>query len=1245
MAGILKKTLQSLANLLPGREQRSSNDEIKEISEPYFGELQQYGCDGCGNRIEEGSKRYNCDDCPDSFDLCQSCYEKGEIVDEHVRNFDHLHTFTCETRSNAAIVREVMAEGTLEEILLRMFRCYADRPAIGTYIESRQRYEYISFKVLEQLVTSFAMSLYHVMSTSHAHLLGTNHTPLIALCSVVRLEWYIADYACALIGIPSVGITASSDKETISFILSQTETPLVVCSQDKLSIFASLASNGDTPGLKHIIVMDLNEGEDVAIMTGSVPPVGVTIWRLTEFLKKGKDQLINIASFKTDPEQIYTIAYTSGSTGTPKGCVFSRSLWLKHILSPSTIGFMGIKRIWFSFQPPSHMMERESFHMTLLGGYKAGIYRGTIEHLFDDMRMVRPTVITSTPRFFLTIYNKYQQALLEEYRQYLSKQDKPVSQTGTDEPPSPDSLDLSQAPYEVKDIVKDRFNEYFGGRERLIGVGGAAVPPPLIQFLSRVFNGLVQDGYGTTEAGGIAGGGYTYSGVHVKLRDVPEMGYLTTDIPPRGEICVKTDTMISGYYKNTKDTDEKFQDGYFCTGDIGTVDSIGQVTIIDRKKNIFKLSQGEFVAPEKLENIFENGSRLIEQVFIHGSIWRDGVIGLVVPHKDALEKWWIENNTIEEDSSVPDIKDLCTLRPVVDLFLSELRRVGEKHCLPGWEIPSSILLEPNPFSQENKLLTCTLKKSRPQLELRYREELERLYEEPSGDKKTSIKRSIEDNVMIHLISVMKNNGIPIPPSCSLSKYSTDDAPPINVSLTLTQMGGDSLAAMFLSNLIQDELGVAVPALKILKEPLSSLFYFVVSQISPSKALEFKDSPFSSQTGHASFESGPGRNDAEINWQRETSIHFLHVSSSVTKLSDRDDIPRELDDEERSEEVTKKENLTDDQIKILLTGSTGFLGRFILWNLLNSEKCGLVYCLCRGDNGKERLLNILKKLQVELSEMKGDKQGGGVEEKRRGKESSFSKMVSKLVVLSGDLGLVRLGLSEGDYNLIAREVDVVIHNGANVNHVLSYTDLKPTNVTSTKEILKLCSERIKHKYLHFVSSIGVLIEGGDETTEVKKDRLRHCSGYCQSKWVSEQLVLGAIDNGYIKGSLSRPGLIGAHSVTGHLNRTDWFYLLVCGLYHLKAYPSEWGTGKTLVIPVDTVAQAVVALSLNRISESNGLVYHLDNRESVVNFNDIIRSLEKAGPDSLKHQGNQMYSQLLLKWDRLHLSLSPSPLTCV
>lgn len=117
------------------------------------------------------------------------------------------------------------------------------------------------------------------------------------------------------------------------------------------------------------------------------------------------------------------------------------------------------------------------------------------------------------------------------------------------------------------------------------------------------------------------------------------MGYFTTDQPPRGELCVKTPYMISGYYKNQEETSEKFQDGFFCTGDIVELKGFSNVEIIDRKKNIFKLAQGEFVAPERLELIFENGSNLIEQVYIYGNIYQNNVVAVIVPHKEGLLRW------------------------------------------------------------------------------------------------------------------------------------------------------------------------------------------------------------------------------------------------------------------------------------------------------------------------------------------------------------------------------------------------------------------------------------------------------------------------------------------------------------------------------------------------------------------------------------------------------------------------------
>ena len=118
------------------------------------------------------------------------------------------------------------------------------------------------------------------------------------------------------------------------------------------------------------------------------------------------------------------------------------------------------------------------------------------------------------------------------------------------------------------------------------------------------------------------------------------MGYFTSDNPPRGEICVKSPTMIDGYYKNPEETAEKFVDGYFRTGDIGTVDSVGHVVIIDRKKNIFKLAQGEFVAPERLEVLYVNKSSLIEQMYVYGNSLQSNVVAVVVPVREWLEQLW-----------------------------------------------------------------------------------------------------------------------------------------------------------------------------------------------------------------------------------------------------------------------------------------------------------------------------------------------------------------------------------------------------------------------------------------------------------------------------------------------------------------------------------------------------------------------------------------------------------------------------
>ena len=152
----------------------------------------------------------------------------------------------------------------------------------------------------------------------------------------------------------------------------------------------------------------------------------------------------------------------------------------------------------------------------------------------------------------------------------------------------------------------------------------------VMNFLKETHKGIiVVDGYGATECGGIVIEGKVLPGVEWKLIDCPELGYFTSDSPhPRGEIAVKTKTMMLGYYR--LDRKDAFDEaGFYLTGDVGISEGEGRLRLIDRRKNFFKLSQGEFVAAQKLEALYETLPE-IDQIVIHGDSTMDSVIAIVV---------------------------------------------------------------------------------------------------------------------------------------------------------------------------------------------------------------------------------------------------------------------------------------------------------------------------------------------------------------------------------------------------------------------------------------------------------------------------------------------------------------------------------------------------------------------------------------------------------------------------------------
>lgn len=221
--------------------------------------------------------------------------------------------------------------------------------------------------------------------------------------------------------------------------------------------------------------------------------------------------------------------------------------------------------------------------------------------------------------------------------------------------------------------------------------------------------------------------------VEIALYDVPEMGYLHTDtshrgIPcqGRGEICLRGPNVFKGYYKDEEKTRETVDDeGWLHSGDVGLWRLNGALQIIDRKKNIFKLSQGEYVAPEKIENILMR-SAFIAQCFVYGDSLQSSLVAIVVPDEDVV-RGWAETNAPTLSKGTFDA--LCKSDLLKSVVLSDIKELSTKSMLHSFEVVKAIHLESTPFSVENDLMTPTFKLKRQKIRDMHEKDIANMYAE------------------------------------------------------------------------------------------------------------------------------------------------------------------------------------------------------------------------------------------------------------------------------------------------------------------------------------------------------------------------------------------------------------------------------------------------------------------------------------------------------------------------------------
>ena len=421
------------------------------------------------------------------------------------------------------------------------------------------------------------------------------------------------------------------------------------------------------------------------------------------------------------PSDVVTINYTSGTTGSPKGVILTHHAAVAATATALTIIPGSSSDVYCSYLPLAHIYERVCEHGVLWCGGAIGYFHGDILALVDDLKLLRPTGFISVPR----LYNRFGGAvraattLQPGIKGALARH---IVSTKTASLQNPDSPEATNKHAIYDRIWGRRVASALGlDRTHTMLSGSAPLDPSLQTFLRAVFGNRFVQGYGLTEtyAVGLAQveGDYSVGNCgavtptnEICLASVPDMEYLVTDQPqPRGELLIRGATLFSGYFRNEEDTKKcMLPNGWFRTGDIATVDSRGRFRIIDRVKNVFKLAQGEYISPERIENVYLSHLNFLSQAYVHGDSEQTFLVAIfgVMPEIFAPFAGKVLGKTIAA-TDLQAVAAACKDAKVRAAAVKELERVGKKNKFAGYERVRNCYLYLEPFTIENELLTPT----------------------------------------------------------------------------------------------------------------------------------------------------------------------------------------------------------------------------------------------------------------------------------------------------------------------------------------------------------------------------------------------------------------------------------------------------------------------------------------------------------------------------------------------------------
>lgn len=1025
---------------------------------------------------------------------------------------------------------------------------YAARPALG-----ERRYEIVADtagKAGRRYQPSFATVSYAELHAriralasawQHDSLHGVARDSCVCIIGSTGIDFAVLDMATSYMQAVSVPLQTTLGATHLKTIFNDTEPACIAATIADLALIAPLAI--DYGKVRSLIVFDYDaridaEREAFHSTQAAIHNAGADIHLITlaDLIAIGRQvEWQPLPPHPRGLDRLAALIHSSGSTGTPKGVMMpERAMnlgWLG-------IGAPQVPTVTVAFGPMNHFLGRHQVFNTLAAGGTA-YYTALpdLSLLFDDIRLVRPTFLLFFPRVLELVYQHYQGEV--------------VRRVG-------EGVNAAQAD---KDVRAEMRANFLGDRLRGGTYGSAPLAQEVAQFMRDCFDILMVEGYGSTESGIMTCVAERVMRPHVidyKLRDVPELGYFRSDKPfPRGELLVKSRGQALGFYKRPEATAAVFDaDGYVATGDIMEERGPDQLVYVDRRNDVLKLSQAEFVAVGSLGATFEAGSAVIKQIYIYGNSARAYLLAVVVPDMDVAAELLGPN---------PDEANLKAL------IRAEMQKVARESRLRTFEVPRDFIIELEPFSVENGLLTSVRKRMRPKLKEKYGDRLEALYvdiEKKRQDELLALKSP--DSPLSVLEKVVK----------ALEATLGIDGIDPETTQTFADLGGDSLGSVGFAMFVKDIFGVELPVNAIVS-PAGN----------PRRWARMIETMLKQKSG-------------ATNMPTSTSIH----GANARVLNAKDiTLDRFVDARILDKMPSPPSSATR---VVLLTGASGFLGRFLClqWMEHIAPFGGKVIALIRANSdlaARQRLDQVFCGIDPDL-------------------ESLYRALAAQhLEVLAGDFAEPSLGLTAAHWDRLAHDVDHIVHPGALVNHVLSYEHLFEPNVFGTAELIRLALTQ-RQKRFDFVSSMASAyrVDRLDEDAPLRQEiplTDDYADGYGASKWADEVLLHDAHRRCRLQVNIFRGDMIMPHRrYHGQINVPDMFTRLLYSIVMTELAPASFyqlgPDGKRARahydgMPVDFLAAAMVAIGAETqsgIRTFNTINHHYDDGISLDSVVDWVQS---------------------------------------